>query len=67
MALTGDAGLTDPACDLSPLHGTIVELASAESATAAPPFTYRRMRPGVVTDRGARRAAPERVTTEPAE
>ena len=72
FALTGDAGLTDPACDLSPLHGTIVELASAESALPAPPFTYRRMRPGVATARGARRgatepAAPERVTIDTAE
>jgi pyrroloquinoline quinone biosynthesis protein E len=62
--LTGEAGVTDPACNLSPKHATILEMASAEAAGATPPFTYRRMRPGVATERGARRAVPERVTPE---
>ncbi|HUC18704.1 MAG TPA: pyrroloquinoline quinone biosynthesis protein PqqE [Acetobacteraceae bacterium] len=42
MALTGDAGATDPACELSPHHARLFETASAESAAVPREFTYRR-------------------------
>ena len=42
LALTGSAGNTDPACDKSPLHTQIFELARSESASTAPAFIYRR-------------------------
>jgi PqqA peptide cyclase len=43
MALTGDAGATDPACALSPHHAQLLAMAEAESAAAEPPaFVYRR-------------------------
>ena len=42
MALTGDAANTDPACDLSPLHEALFDLAATESGTEAPDFVYRR-------------------------
>jgi pyrroloquinoline quinone biosynthesis protein E len=41
FALTGDAGNTDPACALSPLHSRIFQLAEAESAEDARLFLYR--------------------------
>jgi pyrroloquinoline quinone biosynthesis protein E len=42
LALLGDAGLTDPACSLSPFHASIEALATAESQDAAPPaYAYR--------------------------
>ncbi len=41
FALTGDAGATDPACALSPLHGGIVALAEGESAAGEDKFLYR--------------------------
>ena len=42
LALTGRADTVDPACELSPDHGTIVSLAESESAKAGAAFTYRR-------------------------
>ena len=42
LAMTGDAKATDPACDRSPFHARMVELADTESATEPPPFRYRR-------------------------
>jgi pyrroloquinoline quinone biosynthesis protein E len=42
LALTGDATATDPACELSPLHAALFEVARAESAAPPPPFLYRR-------------------------
>jgi len=43
MALTGDAGATDPACALSPHHAQLLAMAEAESAAAEPAaFVYRR-------------------------
>ena len=42
FALTGDAGLTDPACVLSPDHGVMAE-AAREAEEAAPAFAYRRI------------------------
>ncbi len=41
FALTGDAGNTDPACNKSPLHDRIFQLAEAESAADARRFIYR--------------------------
>ncbi|HWA80309.1 MAG TPA: pyrroloquinoline quinone biosynthesis protein PqqE [Acetobacteraceae bacterium] len=42
MMLTGDAGATDPACELSPHHARLFETAMAESAVAPRAFIYRR-------------------------
>jgi pyrroloquinoline quinone biosynthesis protein E len=42
MALAGDPRATDPACELSPLHGAMMQAAERESGAAAPAFTYRR-------------------------
>ncbi|MCW5713217.1 MAG: pyrroloquinoline quinone biosynthesis protein PqqE [Bauldia sp.] len=41
FALTGDAGNTDPACHLSPLHDKIFKLAQTEAATDVREFKYR--------------------------
>jgi len=41
FAITGEAGVTDPACSLSPQHDKILALAVAEAAADAPPFFYR--------------------------
>ncbi len=41
FALTGDAGNTDPACALSPLHEGIFKTAERESAEGASQFVYR--------------------------
>ncbi|MFO1039787.1 MAG: pyrroloquinoline quinone biosynthesis protein PqqE [Geminicoccaceae bacterium] len=43
MALTGDAANADPACELSPFHKSLFELARAETAGPAPDFIYRRI------------------------
>ena len=42
FAITGDAAQTDPACELSPHHAVMAELAAAETAEAPPDFRYRR-------------------------
>ena len=42
FALTGDAGVTDPACELSVDHG-LMAAAVGESAEEAPAFIYRRL------------------------
>jgi PqqA peptide cyclase len=42
FAITGDAGVTDPACELSSDHALMQE-AARESTEAAPAFSYRRM------------------------
>ncbi|HKD47898.1 MAG TPA: pyrroloquinoline quinone biosynthesis protein PqqE [Rhizomicrobium sp.] len=42
FAITGDAGKTDPACELSEDHFGLVELAKAESEKRADIFVYRR-------------------------
>jgi pyrroloquinoline quinone biosynthesis protein E len=41
LALAGDAGVTDPACALSPYRGVMGTIA-AEADAPAPPFVYRR-------------------------
>lgn len=43
MALTGDAANTDPACELSPRHREIFNLAEGEATAAPPEFIYRRI------------------------
>jgi len=43
FALTGDAGVTDPACALSPHHADMLSLARRETADASPAFVYRRI------------------------
>ena len=42
-ALAGDAGVTDPACELSPLHERTFGLAMREAAEVPPDFIYRRI------------------------
>jgi len=46
FAITGDAGVTDPACELSSDHHLMAE-AALESAAAPPAFVYRRIRAAV--------------------
>ena len=43
LALAGDAALTDPTCEKSPLHQRVLDLAAVESAAAVPDFHYRRI------------------------
>lgn len=47
FALTGDAGNTDPACALSPMHGRIFALAETESEAEQNRFLYRNFSGGV--------------------
>lgn len=42
LALTGRADQTDPACELSPHHAMIVQLAESGAASEIDSFTYRR-------------------------
>ena len=48
FALTGDAGNTDPACSLSPLHEAVFRIAETESAGDATRFVYRNFAGGTV-------------------
>ena len=41
FAITGNAADTDPACELSPHHRVMLELAGVESGEAPPDFVYR--------------------------
>jgi pyrroloquinoline quinone biosynthesis protein E len=43
FALTGDAEAADPACSLSPHHHLMAEVAKSATASAPPPFVYRRI------------------------
>lgn len=45
LALSGDAGLTDPVCKRSPDHARIQAMAQAEASAPAPAFIYRRPGP----------------------
>jgi pyrroloquinoline quinone biosynthesis protein E len=47
FALTGDAANTDPACALSPDHGTLTDIAVAESTRPPADFIYRRYTPEI--------------------
>src|SRR5215203_4717893 len=52
FALTGDAGNTDPACTLSPMHEKIFKLAEQEAASENNRFLYRNFAGGTLeTDR----------------
>lgn len=42
LAITGDAGNADPACDRSAWHADLIAIAEAEAGEPAPPFRYRR-------------------------
>ncbi len=42
FALTGDAAVTDPVCELSPHHGRVTEFLTLETDSALPAFEYRR-------------------------
>jgi len=55
FALTGDAGNTDPACTLSPMHEQIFRQAEAESAAGGNRFLYRNFAGGTLepSDDGA--------------
>ena len=46
LAFAGDAALTDPACDKSPLHAAFTQIAEREAALPAPPLVYRSPRTG---------------------
>ena len=41
MALAGDAAATDPACELSPFHGRMRELADADAGAPVGAYVYR--------------------------
>ncbi|MFQ5774393.1 MAG: pyrroloquinoline quinone biosynthesis protein PqqE [Kiloniellaceae bacterium] len=41
LAITGEAAATDPACELSPHHASLLALAETDSQRAPPPFAYR--------------------------
>jgi pyrroloquinoline quinone biosynthesis protein E len=47
FALTGDAGNTDPACSLSPMHAEIFKLAETEAIGDHSDFIYRNFAGGV--------------------
>jgi pyrroloquinoline quinone biosynthesis protein E len=51
FALTGDAGNTDPACTLSPMHETIFRQAELESASGGDRFLYRNFAGGTLEPR----------------
>jgi pyrroloquinoline quinone biosynthesis protein E len=48
FALTGDAGNTDPACTLSPVHAEIFKLAETESTEGRDRFIYRNFKGGTL-------------------
>ncbi len=50
FALTGDAGNTDPACTLSPMHEQIFKIAQSESAADEKRFIYRNFAGGTIED-----------------
>src|SRR5947209_14467583 len=52
FALTGDAGNTDPACALSPLHEQIFKVAEAEAASGERRFLYRNFAGGTLETGG---------------
>ena len=52
FALTGDAGNTDPACTLSPLHEQIFKIAETEAAADNNRFIYRNFAGGTLETEG---------------
>ena len=58
FAITGNAGNTDPACDLSPEHQRLLQLAEAESGQTPSPFIYRRLGAGTDNQEQVANATP---------
>jgi pyrroloquinoline quinone biosynthesis protein E len=54
--LTGDAGNTDPACTLSPMHERIFKMAETEAAGDDNRFIYRNFKGGTPEDDAGRGA-----------
>jgi pyrroloquinoline quinone biosynthesis protein E len=52
FALTGDAGNTDPACTLSPMHEQIFKVAESEAAADNGRFIYRNFAGGTLETGG---------------
>ena len=52
FALTGDAGNTDPACNKSPLHARVFEIAAREADAAQNRFIYRNFSGGTAEPDG---------------
>jgi pyrroloquinoline quinone biosynthesis protein E len=52
FALTGDAGNTDPACTLSPMHEQIFKQAELEAAADSKRFIYRNFAGGTLETGG---------------
>jgi pyrroloquinoline quinone biosynthesis protein E len=52
FSLTGDAGNTDPACTLSPMHEQIFKLAETEAAAEHNRFLYRNFAGGTLETEG---------------
>lgn len=48
FALTGDAGNTDPACTLSPMHTQIFKMAETDSSGDVNRFVYRNFKGGTL-------------------
>ncbi len=48
FALAGDAGLTDPACSLSPIHAQVFSIAEAEAGGGLRRFVYRNFAGGTL-------------------
>jgi PqqA peptide cyclase len=46
FAFAGAAAETDPACELSPLHGALTQVAEQEASALVPAFVYRNPRSG---------------------
>jgi pyrroloquinoline quinone biosynthesis protein E len=46
FAFAGDAALTDPACDKSPLHAKFAQVAQHEASEPPPPLVFRNPRAG---------------------
>ena len=61
FAITGDAAQTDPACELSPHHAVMAELAAEETAEAPPDFRYRNYANTPEAPKVARPAVAERT------
>lgn len=56
FALTGDAGNTDPACTLSPMHDAIFKMATTDSSGETTRFIYRNFAGGTLEAGGTSEA-----------
>ena len=52
MALVGDAAATDPACELSPLHAQLGEIAARDSTSDVNDYAYRGRKPPDQREKG---------------